>query len=106
MDAGNFFFAYTAGTGDAGNPRTLHVGYYLNGNRVDLTSAAAIPSDWTTLKVETANSGDLKVYIDDSLLFSTHNPLLASATGAGLYNNSQGLGLVNRWDNFTVFAAP
>ena len=106
MDAGDFFFAYTADTGDIANPRTVRVGYFLNGVRVDLTSGVAMPSNWITLRVVTTNSGDLKVYVDGGLVFSTNNPLLASATGAGLYNNSLGLGLVNRWDNFTVFNPP
>lgn len=105
-DAQNFFFAYTASTGDAGNPNTVRVGYYLNGQRVDLATGATMPVSWTTLRVVTTNSGELKVYVDASLVFSTNSPLLISATGAGLYNNSSGLGLVNRWDNFTVFAAP
>jgi hypothetical protein len=100
MDANNFFFAYTS------DGATLHVGYYLNGQRVDLTPGAAIPANWTTLIVDTTNAGDLKVYIDSGLVFSTTNPLLASAGGAGLFNNSLGLGLVNRWDNFTVYDLP
>jgi hypothetical protein len=106
LDAQNFFFAYTAGTGESADPRMLHVGYYLNGQRVDLTTGSAIPSTWTTLIVDSSSSGDLKVYIDDELIFSTTNASLASATGAGLFSNSSGLGLVNRWDNFTVFALP
>jgi hypothetical protein len=32
--------------------------------------------------------------------------VLSNATGAGLYNNAPSLGLTNRWDNFTVYAAP
>jgi hypothetical protein len=83
----------------------VHVGYYLNGQRVDLTANAAMPSNWTTLIVTTTNSGDLEVYLDSTRVYSTNIPLLASATGAGLYNNSAGMGLVNRWDNFTVFEA-
>lgn len=106
LDAANFFFAYTTDTGDTSSPRAVRVGYYLNGQRVDLTNGVAIPSSWTTLSVVTSNSGNLRVYIDGSLVFSTNNPQLASATGAGLYNNSSGLGLANRWDNFTVFNAP
>jgi hypothetical protein len=105
-DAENFFFAYTAYTGDPANPQVVHVGYYLNGNRVDLTPGATIPSNWTTLSVDTTNSGELSVSIDYSLVFSTSSPLFAAATGAGLYNNSSGLGLVNRWDNFTVYSTP
>ena len=64
-----------------------------------------MPANWTTLRVVTRNSGDLKVYVDGSLVFSTTSPVLASATGAGLYNNSAGLGLVNRWDNFTSLSS-
>jgi hypothetical protein len=48
----------------------------------------------------------LKVYADGVLLYTATNSSLANATGAGLYNNSKGLGLVNRWDNFTVYDAP
>ncbi|MEP6570361.1 MAG: carboxypeptidase-like regulatory domain-containing protein [Acidobacteriota bacterium] len=104
VDANNFFFAYS---GDAaGTPSIVHVGYYLNGQRVDLTSGVAMPSTWTTMRVVTKSSGDLEVYIDSTLVYSTNSPLLASASGAGLYSNSAGKGLVNRWDNFTVLPAP
>jgi hypothetical protein len=48
----------------------------------------------------------VKVYVDSTLAYSANNPLMATATGAGLYNNSSGLGLVNRWDNFAVYNAP
>jgi hypothetical protein len=106
LDANNFFFAYTADNQESAGSRSVHVGYYLNGQRVDLTTNAPMPSNWTTLRVTTTNSGDLKVYLDSTLVYSTNNPWLASATGAGLYSNSAGMGLVNRWDNFTVFEAP
>ncbi len=107
VDAQNFFFAYTAGTGEPGNPKVVRVGYYLNGQRTDLTTGEAMPAEnWTTLQVITTSNGDLKVYLDGSLVFFTNNTQFISATGAGLYNNSSGLGLVNRWDNFTVFPAP
>lgn len=105
LDDRNFFFAYTsAGTG--ANPRKLSVGYYLNGQRVNLTSGINMPASWTTLRVVTKNSGELTVYADGALLYTTSNNNLANATGSGLYNNSPGLGLVNRWDNFTVFDTP
>jgi hypothetical protein len=106
LDAVNFCFAYTADGADLSSPRVVRVGCYLNGQRVDLTNGVAIPSTWTTLQVVTSNSGDLRIYIDGGLVFSSNSPILASASGAGLYNNSSGLGLVNRWDNFTVFNAP
>jgi hypothetical protein len=106
VDANNFFFAYTAGTSSSPETKQLHVGYYLNGQRFDLAHGVGIPSNWTTLRVVTTNLGDLSVYIDAALLFSTNKPLLTSATGAGLYSDSAGMGLVNRWDNFAVFNAP
>lgn len=106
VDAGNFFFAYTSTAGGSGGSQLLKVGYYANGQRTDLTTGVALPANWTTLDVVTQESGDVKVYADGVLVYSTNNPLLATATGAGLYNNSSGLGLVNRWDNFTVFNAP
>ena len=105
-DASNFFFAYTADSSSAPNSKLVYVGYYLNGQRVDLTAGVAMPSSWTTLRVVTMNSGDLNVYVDDALVYSANSPLLATATGAGLYSDSSGMGLVNRWDNFTVFNAP
>ncbi|MGH9932575.1 MAG: carboxypeptidase regulatory-like domain-containing protein [Pyrinomonadaceae bacterium] len=105
-DANNFFFAYTAETGGTPNSKTVHVGYYLNGQRLDLTNGVAMPSSWTTLRVVTTNSGDIRVYVDSTLVYSTINPLLGSANGAGLYSDSAGTGLVNRWDNFTVLNAP
>jgi len=106
VDANNFFFAYTADSGGTPNNKIVRVGYYLNGQRVDLTTGVAMPSSWTTLQVITTNSGDLHVYVDAAPVYSTNNPLLATATGAGLYSDSPGMGLVNRWDNFTVFPAP
>jgi hypothetical protein len=106
VDANNFFFAYTNDAGGTPNTQTLRVGYYLDGQRVDLGTSAALPDTWTTLRVVTTDAGDLKVYADNSLVYSTNSPLMATATGAGIYNNSSGLGLVNRWDNFTVFNAP
>ena len=106
VDANNFFFAYTADTGGTPNDKTVHVGYYLNGQRVDLTTGVAMPASWTSLAVVTRNSGDLAIYVDSTLVYSASNPLLVTATGAGLYSDSAGMGLVNRWDNFTVIPAP
>jgi hypothetical protein len=106
VDADNFFFAYTTTTGGPSGNQLLKVGYYENSQRTDLTTSAAMPSTWTTLRVVTTDVGDVKVYADSTLVYSATNPLMATAAGAGLYNNSSGLGLVNRWDNFTVFNAP
>lgn len=106
VDSNNFFFAYTSDAGGAPNSQVIKVGYYRNGQRVDLATSAALPGTWTSLRVVSTDAGELKVYVDDTLLYSTSTALMATATGAGLYNNSPGLGLVNRWDNFTVFNAP
>src|SRR6185503_9222679 len=99
VDVNNFFFAYT--TDSVGNPssKIVHVGYYSNGQRTDLTNGAAVPSSWTTFRVVTTSSGSLSVYVDGTLAYSTNNPLTAAATGADLYSDSAGMGLVNRWDN-------
>jgi hypothetical protein len=53
----------------------------------------------------TTAAGVVRVYADDTLLYSTTINLLSTADGAGLYNNGAGLGLTNRWDNFTIFKA-
>lgn len=104
-DESNFFFAYTE-TEAAGGNKVLRVGYYQAGSRVDLVSDAPIPADWTTLRVVTRTSGAIDVYIDSALVYSTNVPFLAAATGAGLFSDSAGKGLVNRWDSFIVFASP
>jgi hypothetical protein len=106
VDANNFFFAYTTDDGGSPGSQIVKIGYYLDGQRVDLATSASLPLNWTTLRVITTDAGDLKIYADDTLVYSANSPIMATATGAGLYNNSSGLGLVNRWDNFTVFNAP
>lgn len=106
VDANNFFFAYTADSGGTPNNKIIRVGYYQNGQRVDLTGDIVMPSSWTTLRVVTRQDGDLEVYVDSDLVYSINNSKLAAATGAGLYSDSVGMGLVNRWDNFTVSPAP
>jgi hypothetical protein len=103
LDSGNYFFAYTTDSGGAPGSQLLNVGYKLGGARVDLANGIVMPANWTTLRVVTNPAGDLDVFADFSLVYSTKKDLLATATGAGLYNNAAGLGLVNRWDNFTVF---
>ncbi|HEV7744099.1 MAG TPA: LamG-like jellyroll fold domain-containing protein [Pyrinomonadaceae bacterium] len=104
VDANNFFFAYTDDLVGDPTKKTVRIGYYLAGQRVDLANSAALPADWTTLLVVTNNAGDITVYVDATSIYSTNNPSLATATGAGLFSDSSGKGLVNRWDNFTVFA--
>jgi hypothetical protein len=105
VDANNFFFAYTDDVVGDPTKKTVRIGYYLAGQRVDLASGEALPTNWTMLRVDTTNSGDINVYVDAMPIYSTNNPLLAAATGAGLFSDSPGKGLVNRWDNFTVYAA-
>jgi hypothetical protein len=92
-DASNYFFAYTSGG-------KLFLGYYSQGARHDIASVIAA-GNWKTLRVVTKADGTIEVYAND-LIYSGTNMTLSSATGAGLYNNEAGLGLANRWDNFTV----
>ncbi len=105
VDAANFFFAYTTDSINDSLSKILHVGYYQNGNRVDLANDVGIPPEWTTLRAVTLSSGYLELYIDNTLVYQANRPELASATGAGLYSDSTGKGLINRWDNFAVFEA-
>jgi hypothetical protein len=106
VDERNFFFAYTNAGANAASPRQLTVGFYLNGVRTNLAGGINLPANWTTLRAITKASGELSVYAGGTLLFTTNNNNLLNAVGCGLYNNSAGLGLVNRWDNFTVLDAP
>jgi hypothetical protein len=99
------FFAYTTNQ-PQGELQQLTVGYYVNGARAELASNVPIPWSWTKLRVVTALNGRLEVYIDNTLMYSATNPVLANVTGVGLYNNASGMALTNRWDNFTVLAIP
>ena len=100
----SYFFAYT--NGSASDNQTLTVGYYLAGVRTNLATGLNMPAQWTTLRTVTSNSGSISIFADNVLVYSTNNPILATATGAGLYNNTSGLALVNRWDDFGVFDVP
>jgi hypothetical protein len=102
-DSQNYFFAYTTGPSAAG--QTLTIGYSQNGQSTILASGVSLPSTWNTLKVVTLSSGDIQVYADQTAVYATSSPLLATSTGAGLYSDGAGRALVNRWDNFTVYAA-
>lgn len=64
-----------------------------------------MPEGWITLRVVTTSTGVVSVYADSTLLYTTNNGFLSSSAGAGLYNNGPGLGLTNRWDNFSIFDA-
>ncbi|HEX8179273.1 MAG TPA: carboxypeptidase regulatory-like domain-containing protein [Pyrinomonadaceae bacterium] len=105
-DAQNYFFAYTGEQGPDEGVRALTVGYYAEGTRTDLATKLPLPRGWKTLRVVTLRDGTLSVYADATLVYTTTNELLATANGVGLYNDRAGLGLTNRWDNFTVYAAP
>ena len=105
-DASNYFFAYTSESSQSSDTQVLTVGFYQNGQRANLVTGVDVPANWTTLRVITTSAGNIYVYADETLLYSTTNSLMAGATGAGLYNDSAGMALVNRWDNFTVYNAP
>jgi hypothetical protein len=105
-DARNYFFAYSSDGADTSAPKKLTVGYYSDGLRTDLATAVVMPADWTTLRAVTTTTGVVNVYAGSTLLYTTNNSFLSSSAGAGLYNNGPGLGLTNRWDNFTIFDAP
>jgi Concanavalin A-like lectin/glucanases superfamily/Carboxypeptidase regulatory-like domain len=105
VDQANYFFAYVSDSIASPGSQFLTVGSYVNGVRSTLPSGVVVPPGWTTLRVVTRASGSIQVFIDATLVYSTTNASLANATKAGLFNNSAGLGLVNRWDNFAVFDA-
>lgn len=105
VDSSNYFFAYTSDGADPAQPQALTVGYYEAGRRTDLGALVQMPASWTTLRVVTNIAGGIRVYADGALVYSASSPLFATADSAGLYNNTSGLGLTNRWDNFTVFAS-
>jgi hypothetical protein len=103
-DKNNYFFAYTTNDeADPFAPKKLSIGYYQTGVRTVLVSGISMPADaWRTLRVVTLQTGDLKVYADTTLVYSSNLPLFVSATGAGLFNSGPGVALTNRWDNFRV----
>jgi len=105
VDQANYFFAYTSDSVASPGNQFLNVGNFVNGSRSMLASGLLIPSSWTTLRVVTRANGSLQVFIDATLVYSTNIAALANASKAGLFNNSGGLALVNRWDNFMVFDA-
>ena len=102
MDASNYFFAYTTDSIPSPGRQFITLGYYSAGSRTILASFLT-PLSWTTLRVITGRDGSIQLFTDSTLLYSTSNATLADATGAGLFNNGPGLGLTNRWDNFTIF---
>lgn len=105
VDEANYFFAYTSDSIASPGNQFLNIGSVLNGTRSMIASGIPIPSGWTTLRVGTRANGTILVFIDNTQVYSTNIATLANANKAGLFNNSGGLGLVNRWDNFMVFDA-
>jgi len=74
--------------------------------RVVLAADITLPSEWMTLRVVTKSSGLLEIYAGDMRVYSTNNLQNADAVGAGLFSYGAGMGLQNRWDNFTVLPTP
>lgn len=106
LDGTNFFFAYTSANEDEpASRRLLTVGYWLNGIQKPLALSISMPTSWTTLRV-IVGGDNISVFADETLVYSTTSSILTNAQGAGLYNNQAGMALTNRWDNFTVLAAP
>lgn len=106
-NSANFFYAFTYGDDPlAANARKLIVGYWLNGRQTYLVVGVNMPESWTRLQVVTTSVGDVIVYADDTQVYSTTTSVLATATGAGLYNSSDNHALANRWDNFTIYDQP
>ena len=102
VDQANYFFAYTSDSIASPGTQFLNVGSFINGVRSMIATGLPIPSTWSTLLVATRGNGNLRVFIDTTQVYSTNITTFASANKAGLFNNSGGLGLVNRWDNFMV----
>jgi hypothetical protein len=103
VDQANYFFAYTSDSVASPGSQFLTVGSYVNGVRSTLPSGVLVPAGWNTLRVVTRASGSIQIFIDATQVYSTNVATLANANKAGLFNNSGGLGLANRWDNFMVF---
>lgn len=105
-DAQNFCFAYTSG--EVLRRNILNVGCYHDGARSLLISPIQMPDYvWTNLRVVTTQAGGaIYVYADQELVTVTSTSWLVNETGAGLYNDTYGLGLTNRWDNFAVLPVP
>jgi hypothetical protein len=107
VDKNNFFFAFTRN--DAANssgPKKLTLGHYQSGLRTVLIDDVAMPATWTTLRVVTSGSGAITIYANATLVYSTSDVLNSFAGGAGLFNQGPGMGLQNRWDNFTILDVP
>ncbi len=107
VDGRNFFFAYTTGNEDPPrSERKLTLGYWVNGIQTKLVTGLSMPEEWTTLRVIAQSDGTISVLADGNLVCLTTSTVLTAGRGAGLYNAQPGMGLVNRWDNFTVLVAP
>jgi hypothetical protein len=107
VDKNHFFFAFTRSDSvNLGGAKKLTLGYYQSGLRTILVADASMPQTWTTLRVVTSGSGTITVYADRTVVYATTNILNSFAGGAGLFNYGPGMGLQNRWDNFTILDVP
>ncbi len=101
QDADNFWFVYTH---DGGTK--LSLGYYQAGIRTDV-AGYNMPTAWTTLKISTRPAdGGINIVANSFDIASLANPTMKSNQGCGIFNNGAGLGLSNRWDNFTISGQP
>ena len=107
VDRNNYYFAFSVdNNANPSGPKQLVVGYVQSGATVILTNSLALtPDAWTTLRVVTKASGEIMVYSDNDLVYSITNSFAASTKNVGLFYCCAGLGLQDRWDNFTVFEA-
>lgn len=103
MNERNFFVAYTSGA--TNTDQKLYVTLYLDGAPVKMVEGVPLPESWTTLRVVTLEKEGFTVYADNVALYTSDTTYLWPGRGAGLWNNGAGLGLANRWDNFTVLTA-
>lgn len=104
VDANNYFFAYTSEGGDQSQPKSLNLGHYQAGQR-EVLANVVMPPTWTTLRLVTTDAGAIRVYADNTLVVAMKSDLFSTAKAAGIYNNTSGLALTNRWDNFTILTA-
>jgi len=62
-----------------------------------------MPTAWTTLKVSTSpTDSGINIVANSFNIASLTNPTIKSNQGCGIFNNGAGLGLSNRWNNFTI----
>lgn len=102
----NHCFAFTGGA--SASTQGLVYGCTVSGATTYYSLGAPLPTTWTTLRVVSKASGQISVYVtgNTAVVYNTTSSANASGTKVGLYSDTFGRGLSNRWDNFTVYAAP